>query len=87
MSVRREGWVSTVPRDADADYRKSIEDAIAVYEQQGLQPTEHLLNLRAEYQRADAEVLENKSADTELELAIPEPSQTARRRTRDRSAD
>ena len=29
----------------------------------------------------------NKSADTELEVAIPEPSQTARRRTRDRSAD
>ena len=80
LSVRRENRIESHQRDAAADYARSIDEAIAVYTQQGLQPTEHLVKLRAEI---DAAKLENKDDDTPLEMAVPDPSVTARRRRHD----
>jgi len=81
LGVRRPYSPPVELRDADAAYRQAIEDAIAAYTSQGLEPTEHLLALRAEI--IAAEPLENKRADTDLlETAVPAPSQPARRRVK-----
>lgn len=67
-----------VPRDVEGEYRKSIDDAIASYTDQGREAPAHLLSLRAEItaqelppEKAVADAPESKVADPAPEKAVP----------------
>lgn len=66
------------PRDAEGEYRKSINDAIASYADQGREAPAHLLSLRAEFasqepppEKAVADGPESKQAEPAPEKAVP----------------
>lgn len=80
LEVRHELDPPIQLRDVDADYARSIDEAIATYTSLGREPTEHLLALKAEI--AAHAALENKADDTALETAVPAPSAPARRRVK-----